>query len=66
MNTHVFVQTEGVGFQVLKVRAVDADATPANSIVTYSLLVSFDSVNVLNPGLKEPRRLHAVNEVLFV
>ncbi|XP_017312969.1 protocadherin Fat 4 [Ictalurus punctatus] len=36
--TSTVSETEGVGFQVLKVRAVDADATPANSIVTYSLL----------------------------
>lgn len=56
----VVVQTEAVDFQVLKVRAVDADASSENSRVSYSILVSFQSEDVLKAGLKEPRRLHTV------
>lgn len=50
----VVVQTEAVDFQVLKVRAVDADASSENSSVSYSILVSFQSEDVLKAGLKEP------------
>lgn len=39
---------EPVNFQVLTVRAVDADVSPENSIVTYSILVSSDNGNAMN------------------
>lgn len=36
---HVHFQIEMVDFQVLKVRAVDADVSPQNNRVTYTILV---------------------------
>lgn len=64
INTHFFFfQIEGVGFQVLKVQAFDADVSPENSRVTYSILVSFNRANMLNTGLKEHQKTsHCVSK----
>ncbi|TSK18033.1 Protocadherin Fat 4 [Bagarius yarrelli] len=40
LYTSVVSETEAVGFQVLKVRAVDADVSSENSRVTYSIIPS--------------------------